>query len=135
LLQRRHGGPSEAALPDSGALLAAEFRAMREELARSISAVHAGATAERLAAVSHEMRILYNMLATLKEVAGQQRNHLRNVENLLTTRARDGTVELELTQEMLSNEQAFLERVQQVIAEAQQPASSKPSSSPHESSS
>ena len=61
------------------------------------------------------------MLDTLKDAAGQQRDQLRKVEEHLVARAREGTVELAVTQEMLTNEQAFLERVQQVIAEAQQP--------------
>jgi len=56
----------------------------------------------------------------LKDVATQQRNHLRNVEELMVARAKQGTVEFDLTQEMLTNEKVFLERVQEVLADAQQ---------------
>lgn len=118
-LRHRNGHGEKSQETSTLAPLADEFRAMREDLTRAISSVHSGTTAERLASVSHEMKMLHSMLATLKDVASQQRNHLRNVEELLVTRARQGTVELELTQEMLTNEQAFLERVQQVIAEVQ----------------
>jgi hypothetical protein len=58
-------------------------------------------------------------LASLKDLARQQRDHLKNAQELLATRAKQGTVEVELTQEMLSNERAFMERFQQVLDEAQ----------------
>ena len=96
---------------------------MREELTRAITSVHSNAQDERLGYVTQQVTLLHNMLETLKDVAMQQRDHVRNVEEMLIARAKQGTVELELTQEMLQNEKVFLERVQQVLAEAQQPAS------------
>ena len=117
--------PSNAA-PSKGveAVVGAQFNealhALREDLSKAINTLHTSATAERFANVSHEMKMLHNTLASLKDVASQQRNHLRNVEEHLAARAKDGTVEFSLTQDMLTNEQAFLERVQQVLAEAQQ---------------
>ncbi|MEO7299286.1 MAG: AAA family ATPase, partial [Verrucomicrobiota bacterium] len=101
--------------------------ALREDLSRAITSVQTDATAERFASMSHEMKTLHNTLATLRDVATQQRNHLRNVEDLLTTRAKQGMVEFELTQEMMANEQVFLERVQEVLADAQQETTSPPS--------
>ena len=48
----------------------------------------------------------------------QQRDHLRTTHEALAARARQGTVEFELTDEMLANERAFLERFHQVLAES-----------------
>ncbi|MEO6033911.1 MAG: hypothetical protein ABIQ35_01520, partial [Verrucomicrobiota bacterium] len=104
--------------------------ALREDLSRAITSVQTDATAERFASMSHEMKTLHNTLATLRDVATQQRNHLRNVEELLTTRAKQGMVEFELTQEMMANEQVFLERVQEVLAGAQ-PEITTPSIEPN----
>jgi ABC-type transporter Mla subunit MlaD len=121
LLQFRNGktnGDGNSAAKTHADPLASEFRAMREDLARAIASVHSNTTAERLTSISNEVRSLHQMLATLSDLAAQQRNHVRKVEELLEARARQGTVELDLTQEMLSNEQAFLERIQQVLAEA-----------------
>jgi hypothetical protein len=39
---------------------------------------------------------------------------------MLVARAREGTVELQLTQEMLTNERAFLDRFHQVLSSARQ---------------
>jgi hypothetical protein len=121
LLQPRNGHAD-------GQGLTQEFKAMREDLARAITSVHSSATAERLTSVTRQVHSLQQMLSTLQDVAAQQRNNLQNVEELLTARARQGTVELELTQEMLNNEKVFLERVQKVLAEAQQPETAGPSS-------
>ena len=55
------------------------------------------------------------------ELALGQRDHLRTAEELLATRAKQGTVEVEITQEMLANERAFMERFHKVLEEAQKP--------------
>jgi hypothetical protein len=67
--------------------------------------------------------MIHSTLATLKDLAAQQRNHLRAAEELLVARAKQGTIEVELTQEMLANERAFMERVHQVLEDAQKPKS------------
>jgi hypothetical protein len=61
--------------------------------------------------------MIHSTLATLKDLAEQQRNHLRDAQELLATRARQGTVEIDLTQEMLSNERAFLEKFHEVLSQ------------------
>lgn len=63
--------------------------------------------------------MIHSTLATLKDLSAQQRDRLRDAQELLAMRARQGTVELEVTQEMLGNERAFLERVHEVISQAQ----------------
>ncbi|MBL9174332.1 MAG: hypothetical protein JNL10_12410, partial [Verrucomicrobiales bacterium] len=68
---------------------------------------------------SHELEMIHSTLATLKDLAAQQRDHLQAAQELLATRARQGTVEVEVTQEMLANERAFMERLQTVLESAQ----------------
>jgi len=80
--------------------------------------------------MEHEMEKVHSTLATLKDIAARQRDHVRNVEELLVAKAKEGTVELQLTQEMLENEQAFLEKFQQAIAGAPRPGGEKSMGSP-----
>jgi hypothetical protein len=94
------------------------LKALREDLSRAIASVHTGTMTEKVESLSHELEMIHSTLATLKDLAMQQRNHLRDAQDLLATRARQGTVEIDLTQEMLSNERAFLEKFQQVISES-----------------
>jgi hypothetical protein len=96
------------------------LRGLREELARALSPAPSGGLAERVSSLSHELEMIHSTLATLKDLAAQQRDHLRQAQELLVTRAKQGTVEIDLTQEMLSNERAFLERFHQVLEEARQ---------------
>lgn len=98
--------------------LAEGLSALRQDLARAIAVTHSTAIAERVDSLSHELEMIHSTLATLKDLAGQQRDHLRGSQELLATRARQGTVEFELTQDMLTNERAFLERFHAVLAEA-----------------
>jgi hypothetical protein len=95
------------------------LRALREDLNRAITAVHSGTMAEAMQRMEHEMEMVHSTLATLKDVAAQQRDHLRTAQDLLAARAKQGNIEIELTQEMLTNERAFLEHFHQVIADAQ----------------
>ncbi|MBN8246341.1 MAG: hypothetical protein J0L84_02720 [Verrucomicrobia bacterium] len=67
--------------------------------------------------------MIHSTLASLKDLASQQRDHLRAAGELLATRAKQGTVEVEITQEMLANERAFMERFHQVLEQAQKPKS------------
>jgi hypothetical protein len=73
----------------------------------------------RLQSLMHEMEMLHSTLATLKDLAAQQRDHLRNTQHLLEERARQGVVEIQLTQEMLTNERAFLDKFHQALSETQ----------------
>jgi hypothetical protein len=52
-------------------------------------------------------------------MAARQRDHLRTSQELLETRAKQGSLEIDVTQEMLGNEAEFLEHFQKAIAEAQ----------------
>ncbi len=112
-------GPGRAPGDDVPERLDQGLAALREELSRAITEVHSGAVATQVGSVMHELEMIHSTLATLKDIAARQRDHVRNVEQLLTARAKDGTVEIELTQEMLANERAFLERFHQVLSETQ----------------
>ncbi|MBC8095124.1 MAG: ATP-binding protein, partial [Akkermansiaceae bacterium] len=107
---------------DAGKLAAqleAGLKSLGDDLSRAISAVHSGTMNDKVNSLSHELEMIHSTLATLKDLSEQQRNHLREAQELLATRARQGTVEIDLTQEMLSNERVFLEKFQQVISQSQ----------------
>ncbi|MCW5551044.1 MAG: DNA repair ATPase [Verrucomicrobiae bacterium] len=93
--------------------------ALRQDLSRAISVVHTGTMADAMKRMEHEMEMVHSTLATLKDMAARQRDHLHKSQELLETRAKQGAVEVEVTQEMLGNEAAFLEHFHKVIAEAQ----------------
>jgi hypothetical protein len=99
---------------------------LRGDLGRAISEVHTGSMAEKMGSLMHEMEMLHSTLATLKDIAARQRDYVRSVEAMLTARAKDGTVEIQLTQEMLENEQAFLEQFQRAMNKDAPEASEKP---------
>jgi hypothetical protein len=95
------------------------LNALRQDLSRAISVVHTGTMADAMKRMEHEMEMVHSTLATLKDMAARQRDHLQKSQELLETRAKQGAVEVEVTQEMLSNEGAFLEHFQKAIADAQ----------------
>lgn len=91
------------------------LRRLREEMTRAVETVQGGSLTERVASLSHELEMIHSTMATLKDIAVQQRDHLRSAQELLAARARQGTIEIEVTQEMLANEREFLERFQKVL--------------------
>lgn len=93
--------------------------ALRQDLSRAISVVHTGTMADAMKRMEHEMEMVHSTLATLKDMAARQRDHLQKSQELLEQRAKQGSVEVEVTQEMLGNEAAFLEHFQKAITEAQ----------------
>jgi len=106
------------AASDMGALAAKvgdSLEALRGDLSRAISEVHSGSMADKMGSLMHEMEMLHSTLATLKDIARRQRDYLRSVEDMLVAKAKDGTVEIQLTQEMLENESAFLEQFHKAL--------------------
>ncbi|MFM7102090.1 MAG: DNA repair protein, partial [Verrucomicrobiota bacterium] len=116
------------ALERIGAQLGDGLRALGEDLARILTGAQAQAAvpAARVESLSHELEMIHSTLASLKDLSRQHRDHLRAAQELLATRARQGTVEVEITQDMLANERAFIERFQQVLESAQKPPPSPP---------
>ena len=95
--------------------LGESLEALRGDLSRAISEVHTGSMGDKMTSLMHEMEMLHSTLATLKDIAARHRDYVRNVEEMLVSRAKDGTVEIQLTQEMLENESAFLEQFHKVL--------------------
>ncbi|MBK7998191.1 MAG: AAA family ATPase [Verrucomicrobia bacterium] len=109
-----------------GRQLAEGLTALREDLNRAISVVHTGTMAEAMKRMEHEMEMVHSTLASLKDMTAQQRDHLRQAQELLATRAKQGVVEIELTQEMLTNERAFLDKFHQALEQTAQPSPTPP---------
>ncbi len=126
------GAPGATSRPDGNGLghqLAEGLKALREDLSRAITAVHSGTMAEKVESLSHELEMIHSTMATLKDLAAQQRDHLRGAQDLLAARAKQGTVEIELTQEMLTNERAFLEKFHEVL-ERKESSATPPATTP-----
>jgi hypothetical protein len=104
--------------------LAKSFEALEKALVAQAGNGHEHSP--RMQSLMHEMEMLHSTLASLKDLAAQQRDHLRNTQQLLEERAKQGVVEIQLTQEMLTNERAFLEKFHEVLSETQKEAGEKP---------
>jgi len=95
------------------------LNALRHDLSKAIVTGQTGTASDAMKRMEHEMEMVHSTLATLKDMAARQRDHLRTSQELLETRAKQGSLEIDVTQEMLSNEAAFLEHFQKAIADAQ----------------
>jgi hypothetical protein len=120
--------PAES--PALGRELGEGFQRLGEQLTHAIHSVQSAKTTDKVDSLSHELEMIHSTLASLKDLARQQRDHLRGAQDLLATRAKQGTVEIELTQEMLANEHAFLEKFHQVLEESQKPKNGPGSDGP-----
>lgn len=110
---------AEAELNSLATRLSDGLNALRQDLSKAIAVVHTGTIAEAMKRMEHEMEMVHSTLATLKDMAARQRDHLQKSQELLDTRAKQGSLEIDVTQEMLSNEAAFLEQFHKAIADAQ----------------
>ncbi len=72
---------------------------------------------DRMRSVIHELEMVHATMASLRDMSLQQRDYLQSVREQLALRAKQGVIEFEVTDEMLSNEQQFLDRFQQMLAE------------------
>jgi CTP-dependent riboflavin kinase len=113
----------DAAADGSFTLLAEKLgeglNALRHDLSKAIATGNTGTAGDAMKRMEHEMEMVHSTLATLKDMAARQRDHLRTSQELLETRAKQGSLEIDVTQEMLSNEAEFLEHFQKAIADAQ----------------
>jgi ATPase involved in DNA repair/ATPase family associated with various cellular activities (AAA) len=126
-LGRPHSGPAPVpvTVPDRSrdldriaAGITEGLKALGETLSHARAVADRSQEPARIASLSHEMEMIHSTLATLKDLSAQQRDHLRNARDLLAARAKQGTVEVEVTQEMLANEHAFMERLHQELSRA-----------------
>ncbi len=104
--------------------------ALRQDLSKAISVVHTGTMAEAMKRMEHEMEMVHSTLASLKDMAARQRDHLRKSQELLELRAKQGSIEIDVTQDMLNNEGQFLEHFHKVIEEAQKQREARDNSDP-----
>jgi predicted GNAT family acetyltransferase len=118
-------GESNGDLSVLASKLGEGLSALRQDLTKAIAVVHTGTMADAMQRMEHEMEMVHSTLATLKDMAARQRDHLQKSQELLEQRAKQGSVEVEVTQDMLGNEAAFLEHFQKAIAEAQKQRESK----------
>ncbi len=129
IAERMNGSGARADRNEDPATRFAEsMAALRQELAAAVAQAHAGAMSDRVTVLSRELVLLREMIAQLRELSAQQRDHLRAAHEALAARARQGVIEFEVTDELLRNERAFLERFHQALAERSD-ASSNPDAS------
>ncbi len=83
---------------------------------------------ERLHVVNHELEMVHTTLASLRDMATKQRDYLQGAREELATRAKQGVIEIEMTDEMLGNEKQFLDKFQEALANRQAPKEATPAS-------
>jgi len=93
---------------------------LRKDLVKTKAEDDNTVTPAKLRSVLHELEMMHSTLATLKDLAARQREHLDDARRLLDERARQGSVEIEVTQELLANEAAFLEHFHNALAKARE---------------
>jgi hypothetical protein len=74
---------------------------------------------ERLRVVNHELEMVHATLSSLRDMAKKQRDYLQGARNELAARAKQGVIEIEMTDEMLANEKQFLDSFQEALAKRQ----------------
>ena len=116
----------ESSAPAVATQLGAGLKALGEELGRAVSAVHKGTMVQKVDSLTHELEMLHSTLASLKHLAAQRLDHLRQAQERLATRVNEGAVAVELTQEMLTNERAFLEQFGQAFDKPTSPPDPSP---------
>jgi hypothetical protein len=91
---------------------------LRKELKHVFESNRDAAAPDAIRTVNHELEMVHSTLATLKDLAARQRDHLAATRELLEARAKQGSIEIEVTQELMANEAAFLEHFHNALAEA-----------------
>lgn len=79
----------------------------------------------RMRSVMHELEMIHATLASLQDLSIQQRDALHTSREQLAVRAKQGVIEVELTDEMMANQEKFLDHFQTVLASRK--AAEKPS--------
>ncbi len=120
------GVPAENSLTQFAQQMSSELGQLRLGLTTALADMHEGVMAKRLEALNDEITSVYNTLETIKDLAREQSINLRAAQDLLTARAKQGTVEIELTQDMLTNERLFLERFHEMLSNRMQRQTSPP---------
>ena len=90
------------------------------------AAIEKGETADRMRSVMHELEMVHATLASLRDMAAQQRDTIQEARDELATRAKQGVIEFEMTDEMMANEKQFLDKFQEALANRQAPKETDP---------
>ncbi len=83
-------------------------------------------TTRKIDLLWHEVEAIRTTLARLKALTDQRSQYLDNAGQMLAARAKEGTFAIELTQEMLTNERAFLESFQRAFTAGPPPEDNAP---------
>ena len=102
------------------------MKALRVELSRALRTAHSGQLAQKVDSLTHELEQLHATLSSVEDLSRQQREKLEGARELLAARAKQGTLEVEVTREMLENQSIFLRRFNEALAAAKQPPAPKP---------
>jgi len=108
------------------------MKALRVELSRALRTAHSSQLAQKVDSLTHELEQLHATLSSVEDLSRQQRDKLDGAKELLAARAKQGTLEVEVTQEMLENQSIFLRRFNEALAAAKQPQAPKPPPIPGE---
>ncbi len=133
-LESRH---SEAAAhgTDMGVLIhqfTDGMKALRVELSRALRTAQTGVLSQKVDSLTHELEMLHSTMSSVEDLARQHRDQIRLSQELLAARAKQGTLEVEVTQEMLENQSIFLRRFNEALAASHHPAAPKPPPIPEE---
>jgi hypothetical protein len=108
------------------------MKALRVELSRALRTAHSGQLAQKVDSLTHELEMIHSTMSSVEDLARQHRDQIRLSQELLAARAKQGTLEVEVTQEMLENQSIFLRRFNEALAASKQPPAPKPPPIPEE---
>lgn len=89
--------------------------ALRDGMTRLLEKREVAESGNRIRNIEHELEMLHATLAVVQDLAIQQREKLEAARQDLAQRAKQGVVEIDLTDEMLHNQQKFLDHFQSVM--------------------
>lgn len=89
---------------------------LRQTLAEGLAPSDGADIESRMRSILHEYEMIHATLASIQDLSIQQRDALEKAREELAFRAKQGVIEVNLTDEMLSNQQAFLDHFQKVLA-------------------
>lgn len=100
--------------------LSAGLDAVRTSIAESGKSTASSSDSD-VRSVLHELEMIHATLASLQHLSIQQRDELKSARDQLEQRAKQGVIEVELTDEMLANQQKFLDHFQHVLSSRERP--------------
>lgn len=100
----------------------AGLEAIQQTLASGLKpAMDGGESNSRMRSLMHELEMTHATLASLRDMAIQQRNYLQGAREKLAAMGKPDVLEFQVTDEMLANEREFLDRFQEAMARVRPP--------------